>query len=214
MGRNLILFCLMMGLSQLVNAAENKAAGEEIASTVCAACHGLDGNSTVGMYPKIAGQHKGYLIAAIKEYKKGDGGGRNNPVMYDSVKNLSDQDIFNLAAYFSSQEQTANGAVEDLVPLGRSIYVGGNKKTGLPACLACHGPTGDGNGPARFPKISGQQVDYLISQLKAFRSGDRVDVVGGMMNDVSAKMSDIEIEAVASFAAGLHMTDLNRYQQS
>lgn len=206
--KNIIkLSILVFGLFGLATADAAKAdldAGKKLAQTVCAACHSADGNSAVSMYPKLAGQHAGYSIAAMHEFRKGDKGKRNNPIMFEQMKALSDADMENVAAYFASQDMSAGGAVEDLVPLGQQIYRGGNMGTGVPACMACHGPTGSGNAPARFPRLAGQHVDYVVEQLKAFRSGARQDAIGGMMNDVAQKMTDDEISAVASYISGLH----------
>jgi len=178
--------------------------GKTIADTVCAACHGPDGNSPAPLYPKIAGQYVGYLEQSLKEFRKGPQGKRNNPIMYGMVANLSDDDIANVAAFYASQKMTPGSASKDLVEKGARLYRGGNPETGVPACLACHGPQGLGNELANYPKISGQYADYIATQLKTYRSGERADDVNGIMRGVAKEMTDDEITAVSSYIAGLH----------
>jgi len=178
--------------------------GKTIADTVCAACHGPDGNSPISAYPKIAGQYANYLEQSLKEFRKGPQGTRNNPIMLGMVATLSDDDIANVAAYYASQTMTPGAANKDLVELGEKLYRGGNLETGVPACIACHGPQGLGNELAKYPKISGQYADYINTQLKAYRSGERADDPNGMMRGVTKAMTDDEINAVSSYVAGLH----------
>ena len=90
-----------------------------------------------------------------------------------------------------------------LVGLGEKIYRGGNKATGVAACMACHAPNGMGNPAANFPRLAGQHAKYVENQLKAFRSGQRANDAGKMMRNIAAKMTDAEIAAVASYIEGL-----------
>lgn len=173
-------------------------------SQVCAACHGMDGNSVVPAWPKIAGQLEKYLVKELKEYRKGQQGARFDPVMYPMTQSLSDSDIDDLAAYFSKQTETIGSAKPELLALGEKIYRSGNLETGLPACAACHSPDGAGNGPAVFPRISGQFAEYTADQLKKFRAKTRSDDPNGIMRDIAKKMSDEEIQAVSSYVSGLH----------
>ena len=117
---------------------------------------------------------------------------------------LSEQDILDLAAYYSSQEATASEASEDSVELGNKLYVGGDLQRGITACIACHGPKGNGTSLSGFPDISGQHSDYIATQLKAFRSGDRANSLNGMMADIAKRMNDKDIEVISSYVAGLH----------
>jgi cytochrome c553 len=117
---------------------------------------------------------------------------------------LSDADMHDLAAYFSTQTRTQGAAEESLVDLGQKLYRGGNPSSGVAACIGCHGPTGAGNPAAKFPALGGQHADYVSSQLKAFRSGERSNDAGNMMRSVAGKMTDNEIAAVASYVQGLH----------
>ena len=170
-------------------------------STVCAACHGADGNSPTDMFPKIAGQSEGYLIKQMTEFKSGV---RDNAIMLGLVANLSEQDIADLAAYFASIKVTPEATPEDTLALGEAIYRGGNKVSGVPACMACHGPTGGGMPAAKWPALSGQYAKYTEAQLKAFAQGMRNNDPNGMMRDIASRMTPEEIKAVSAYVAGLH----------
>lgn len=173
-------------------------------SQVCAACHNADGNSTVPAWPNIAGQPIKYLIEQLTEFRKGDKGTRFNPVMYGITQDLSDQDIADLAAYFSSQKPAEGSTKEEWVALGEKIYRGGNPKTGVPACSACHSPRAEGNIPAGFPPLSGQHPDYTLEQLKAFRNGTRSNDPNAIMRDITKAMTEEEMQAVSHYVSGLH----------
>lgn len=173
-------------------------------SEVCAACHGVDGNSSVGIWPKLAGQHENYIIKELKEFRKGDKGGRNDPSMLAMTQGLSDEDIQELANFYADQKAVPGQAKQELLSLGEKIYRGGNLKTGVTACIACHGPTGDGNIPAKYPRLSGQQAEYTATQLKKFRTGTRSSDPNSIMRDIAKRMSDEEIQAVSEYASGLH----------
>lgn len=173
-------------------------------SQTCVACHGVDGNSVIPNYPKIAGQHAGYIIESLHEYREGPGSERDNPIMYGMTAGLSDQDILDLAAYYSQQKTTIGEADPTLVALGEKIYRGGNIDANVPACIACHGPRGEGNYAANFPALSGQNAGYIVEQLHAFRTGVRKGGVNDMMAHVVERISEEEVQAVASYISGLH----------
>lgn len=184
------------------------AKGKAIAATVCVACHGADGNSTIPANPKLAGQHADYIAKQLHDFK---GNVRNNAVMLGMASGLSDDDMRNVAAWFASQEQKGDVAKNrDSVEFGQKLFRSGNLKKGLPACAGCHGPAGHGI-PAQYPRIGGQFSDYIEAQLKAFReAGTNPNPVNGRANDpnkmmqgVAAKMTDYEIKAVADYVAGL-----------
>jgi len=201
MKRTLMLAVLGMALSVTSSAmaAGNVAAGKKQAA-VCAACHGADGNSLSDAFPKLAGQHEGYIVKQLMEFKNG---ARQNALMAPMVANLTEQDMADLGAYFASQK-TAPGAVsEELVAAGEQIYRGGNKETGVPACMACHGPNGNGVPAANWPKLSGQYNSYVEMQLHAFANGERNNDPNGMMSDIASKMSEAEIKAVSAYVFGL-----------
>ena len=168
-----------------------------VKSSTCIACHGADGNSSVTDYPKLAGQHPGYLVSTLQAYRDGS---RANAVMQGMASALSDEDIADLASYFSSQA-VSNGAVEaSLLARGKQLYRFGDSDKGISACTACHGPTGAGLASANFPSLKGQWANYSESQLRAFRNGLRVNV---MMSGVAKNMSDTDIKAISSYVGGL-----------
>ncbi len=169
----------------------------------CVACHGTDGNSTVPNWPKIAGQYENYLVKELREFRAGEKGPRFEASMYAMVANLSDQDIADLAAYYASEKQTMGKAQNAYVELGQKIYRGGNLQTGATACLACHGPEGQGNEAARYPKLAGQHAVYIENQLHAFKDGKRKNSPSEMMESISHRLSDEEMKAVSSYIEGL-----------
>lgn len=181
--------------------AAGDAAAGETKSASCIACHMADGNSVNPIWPKLAGQHEGYLVKQLVDFKAGN---RADPTMMAMVAPLNDQDVLDLAAYFSSQTQSGGAAQPELVDLGETVYRAGNAARGLTACTACHGPTGTGIPSAGFPRVGGQHADYVVKQLKDFRAGNRGNDANSMMRDVAARMTDAEIEAVASYVSGLH----------
>jgi cytochrome c553 len=175
-----------------------KSAVAQITSTVCAACHGADGNSVISLNPKLAGQHPEYLMKQLAEFKSGK---RANAVMSGMAAMLSDEDMKGVATYFSSQslvlgKAKANGAGS----LGEKIYRGGIAATNVPACAACHGAAGAGL-PKQFPRLGGQHADYTLAQLRTFRTGERANAP--MMMTISTKMTDAEMAAVADYIQGL-----------
>lgn len=177
------------------------AAAQTIVNTVCVACHGADGNSMVPTYPKLAGQGAGYLLKQLHDFKSGQ---RKGTVMNGFAATLSDADMRNLAAFFSEQKTkpgTANDA--DEVHQGQMMYRAGNTMVGIPACAGCHGPSGSGN-PVEFPRLAGQQPDYVVSELQKFRSGERANDPAGMMRGVAQRMTDQEMKAVAQYITALH----------
>lgn len=170
-------------------------------SVTCAACHGMDGNSLNPEWPTIAGQHEAYLIKALQTFRSGE---RQNVLMTGMAMPLTDADISDLAAYFAKQKPKGNVADPSLVAAGERLYRGGNKDTGVPACLACHGPTGQGNPAAGWPAIAGQHATYSAAQLVAYRSKQRAtDGDTQMMRNVTAALTDDDIKAVTSYVQGL-----------
>jgi cytochrome c553 len=181
-------------------AAGDATAGQQ-KSAPCQACHSTDGNSPVGMYPKIAGQHAGYMITQLKALRDGQ---RKDPVMSPMAANLSDQDIEDLAAFYAGQTVKLGSVPEDVVAAGAQVYRAGNAKTGVPACMACHGPDGKGNDPAGWPALSGQHPEYITKQLGLYASGERSTDINNIMRDIAARMSKAEIDAVSQYVSGLH----------
>lgn len=191
------VFSLVMGVNATAVAGD-AAAGQTKAAT-CAACHMIDGNSVVPEFPKLAGQHEKYLVKQLTEFKSMD---RKNDIMFGMVAALSEQDMADIAAHYASQTVTAGVALDETkVARGEKLYRGGNMRSGVPACMGCHGPVGVGNAPAAYPALHSQHVQYTVTQLKAFRSGARANDPNRMMRKAVAHMTDEEIEAVANYIA-------------
>src|SRR3546814_636003 len=140
-------------------------AGAAKAAT-CTACHGPGGNSANPEWPKLAGQSAHYVSEQLHRFKSGE---RKNPLMQPQAAGLSDEDIANLAAYFAAQPASPGVASVDAVPVAQKLFRSGDASRGLPACAACHGPTGAGVSPAAFPRICGQHSVYVASRLKMYR---------------------------------------------
>ena len=175
-----------------------KRTAKQIVTTVCAACHNIDGNSVITLNPKLAGQHPEYIVKQLTNFKEGT---RANAVMGGMASALSVEDMQNLATYFSEQKTTVGTAkTNGHGSLGEKIYRGGIQKNNVPACASCHGPNGMGI-PKQFPRLSGQHADYLLVQLKAFRTGERANAP--MMTAISVKLTDQEMTAVADYIQGL-----------
>ncbi|WP_018948214.1 cytochrome c [Thioalkalivibrio sp. ALMg11] len=173
--------------------------GQELSQS-CAACHQADGNSVNPEWPKLAGQHPKYTTKQLEDYKSGR---RENALMAGQVANLDEQDMRDLAAYFAEQNISSGTADEAVVERGEQIYRGGIPSQNVAACIACHGPNGNGNPEAMFPAVAGQHAQYNADQMRQFRSGDRANDNGRMMRNVARNMSDSDIEAVSQYMAGL-----------
>jgi cytochrome c553 len=181
------------------------AKGQAIGSTVCAACHTADGNSTIAANPKLAGQNADYLYKQMTNFKSVDGKQpeRVNAIMNGMIAPFNDEQLRDLSAYFSVQKQKGEIAKNrDTIELGQKIFRAGNMSKGLPACAGCHGPAGAGM-PAQFPRIGGQFAEYIEAQLKAFQGESRANDPNKMMRMVAIKMTDAEIKAVSDYIAGL-----------
>lgn len=203
----------MLAVAFSTQAAEQPAAkadpakGKQIAETVCVACHAADGNGLAATpnQPKLAGQGEDYIAKQLRNFKAvaGKPAARANPIMGGMATPLSDDDIKNLAAWFSQQKQVPAAAKNfDLVAAGQKLWRQGDLKKGIPACAGCHGPTGAGI-PVQFPRLAGQFPEYIEIQLKAFRQGERANDPESMMREIAAKLSDADIKAVAEYSAGL-----------
>ncbi|MEH6467159.1 MAG: c-type cytochrome [Porticoccus sp.] len=203
-------FAAMLGItlaSSFAFAGGDAAAGQG-KTAMCAGCHGADGNSMVSNFPKLAGQGEKYLIKQLQDIKSG-----KRPVaeMTGMLNAFSDQDLADISAYFASKTIQMSGAKEENLARGEQLFRGGNMETGVPACTGCHSPAGQGNAPAGYPALGGQFSQYSAKQLRAFRTGahDAENPAGRnnddvrIMRGVAAQMSDVEIDAVANYIAGL-----------
>lgn len=200
MGLFLISSGSVMASETAEAAAKGDAAAGKAKSAVCGACHGMDGNSVNPEWPKLAGQHESFIVKQLQNFKSKE---RDDATMFPQTMNLSEQDMNDLAAYFSGQTQTPGQADVTQVELGEAVYRGGNSATGVSACIGCHGPTGAGNPAAKFPRLAGQHGAYTKAQLLKFRVGGRNNDAGKMMRNIAVRMNDAEIEAVAQYIAGL-----------
>ncbi len=197
----------LAGFASTVGAETGHAAPAEATSSVdpavCGACHGNDGNSVNPTWPNLAGQNKSYLKNQLYNFKEGL---RENALMSAQAMSLTDADIEKLATYFATQKaRVASISASEAAP-GEALYRGGDAASGVPACSGCHGPNGAGNAAAGYPSLRGQQVDYTISTLKAYRDGSRQShpKYANMMNNVAGRMSDAQIEAVARYVSALY----------
>lgn len=206
-----LTFGLGVATVPVAMAAGDATAGQQKAAQ-CAACHGADGNSPAPAFPKLAGQGEKYLLKQMMDVKSG---ARAIPQMAGQLDNFNEQDLADIAAFFASQNMQLSGSQPmavslnsgesvDALMLGRKLYRAGDTETGTPACMGCHSPTGKGNAPAGYPRLSGQYADYVEAQLKAFRAGTRQnDGDTRTMRTTAKQLSDAEIKAVANYIAGL-----------
>ncbi|MFT3808230.1 c-type cytochrome [Arenimonas sp.] len=181
----------------------------------CAACHGVDGNAADPQYPKIAGQHERYIWRQLKLFKSGE---RVNPIMAPMASVLTEQDMRDIGAYFATQHALAGVADDSAIAsgpsagkkfyqVGEKIYRAGKPEAGVPACLACHGPSGRGNPGPAYPSVGGQHASYTAAKLMAFRGGEAWGKDGNanvIMNSIARNLSDEEIQSLASYIQGLH----------
>jgi len=190
-------FLPVLALAQV----EGDAAAGQAKSALCATCHGSDGNSELAINPKIAGQNANYLFKQLMDFKSG---ARTGVTMAAMVMSLSEQDMADLAAWYASQDATVGGADPASLELAETLYRAGNAELSVAACSACHSPTGQGNAEAGFPALSGQHPEYTLQQLKDFRAGVRQNDASGMMRTVVERLTDNELEALASYVSGLN----------
>ena len=199
--RFIVLISSLMATSAIADDKKYEvdvSAVEQTAKTVCAACHGADGNSAITLNPKLAGQQIDYLYKQLRNFKDGS---RANAVMGSMVANLTSEDMRALATYYAAQApKLAKAKTNGAGSLGEKIYRGGIAATKTPACAACHGANGEGI-PKHFPRLSAQHADYTLQQLKIFRTGGRANAP--MMQAIAAKMTEAEMQAVADYIQGL-----------
>jgi len=196
---------ILLAFVSLQGFAEGDASAGQAKSAICAACHGADGNSMVPNWPKLAGQHEQYLVRQVSLIQSG---ARPVPEMMGIVPGLSAQDIADLAAFFASQTKAGGVADEAQLVLGERIFRAGNAESGVPACMACHGPAGEGNPLAGYPALAGQHATYTGNMLTRFRKGEnwgQDDASSQVMNGVAAELTDEEIAAVSSYIQGLYL---------
>lgn len=177
-------------------------------STVCAACHGADGNAIAPNFPSLAGQHESYLLKQMRQFKSVDNAPaeRLDPVMNPQMAAVSAEDMQALAAFYASQKLAPKPATQpELRAIAEKIYRGGDPMRGLAACASCHGPAGRGM-PSQYPSIGGQSAEYLKTQLNNFRAGTRANDVESMMRQSARYLTDKEIGALADYLSGLRLS--------
>ncbi len=190
----------VLGWTGSVHAAGNAEAGQAKSAT-CMACHGMDGNSANPEWPSLAGQHSSYVLKQLKHFKAGE---RQNVLMSPMAMILADQDMEDLAAYFAAQTPRPTGETEpSKLERGQSIYRAGIASKGVPSCAGCHGPSGRGIPGAAFPMIGGQHAVYAAIQLRGYKAGTRATDPNSMMRTIASRLTDEEIDAVASYLQGM-----------
>lgn len=211
MKKTSILFSLLLGWAQTGFTADAGLVGDAAAgkgqTAACSACHGADGNSAVPTFPKLAGQGQKYLYKQLVDIRDDV---RIVPTMAGQLVGKTNQDLADIAAFYASQARSGGQTDPELLALGESVYRSGIPERNVAACAACHSPTGSGNAPAGFPGLAGQHADYIAAQLQAYRKGYEDET--GRTNDGDIRimritafgLSDKEIQAVSSYAAGLH----------
>ena len=177
--------------------------GQEIASSICAACHGADGNSTIAANPNLSGQDAAYLLKQLNDYARptSDKGARVNSIMTGILGSISEADRLHVAAYYAGQPHKPGAARNrDTLELGQRVFRAGVPERGVPACSGCHSPSGAGI-PSQYPRLAGQHAEYTIAQLKAFHDGTRRNNLP--MTQIAARLTEAEVNAVADYVAGL-----------
>jgi cbb3-type cytochrome c oxidase subunit III len=210
MNKVLVSLLLTLGITGMAQAAGDAAAGQTKIA-LCGACHNADGNSAAPNFPKLAGQGERYLLKQMQDIKAGstpgapEGVGRKVLEMTAMLDSFSEQDLADIAAYYSSQKISVGAADPALVERGEALYRGGKLAEGLPSCIGCHAPNGKGNAPASYPALGGQHATYTAKQLTDFREGVRTNDGDAMiMRSVAAKLSNKDIAALSSYIQGLH----------
>jgi len=166
---------------------------------LCAGCHNPDGNSVIPENPKLSGLDVDYIIRQLRDFKSGN---RHSNVMVNIVPLVDEKEFKSLAVFFSVQKRT-NGAVADanLVAKGRLIFNEGILGSAVPACAGCHNEDGSGN--AKYPRLTGQNIPYVIQQLLDFKNGVRTNDAKAAMRAVARRLNEDEINAVAHYVATL-----------
>lgn len=189
----------LLGVALLLLAANGVQAADptETAKTVCAACHGVDGNSSDPQYPKLAGMDQEYLMRQLRAFASGK---RREETMSGIIAGIDPNEYSALAAYYGKLKPTPGKVLDaELAAKGKSLYDDGNTDSGVPACAGCHQPDGKGN--ARFPRLAGQHQIYLLKQLADYKSGRRA--TDPLMTTVGKRLTADEAKALAEYIAGL-----------
>lgn len=197
----ILVLVAWLSVGAFANASTGDAVrGREVSKT-CVSCHGVDGNTASAAFPKLAGQNAPYLVRQMRAIRDGR---VKVAVMGGMLDDMEEQDLQDIAAWYTSQTMSLGTARASLVERGEDIYRGGIVARGVPACIACHSPTGSGNYAAGYPRVSGQHASYLLNRLLGYRDGvGAYDDMSSIMHDVASFMSKQDMEAVAEYMAGL-----------
>lgn len=191
-----VLFGLAFGIS--ADAADDEKA-KVIVANVCSACHGMDGNSTVPTFPKLAGRHPEYLARELRDFITGK---RKSDIMVPIVAGVDPNDFKALGAYFGAQKPTSGTVTDPLAAAaGKKIFEEGDEQSGLPACAGCHEQDAAGN--KKFPRLAGQHREYLVDQMQKFKQGARSSDTAKVMREVVNRLDENGIKAVAEYLTGL-----------
>jgi cytochrome c553 len=205
-------------LADLAKAHWGDAKAGAVKAGACAACHGLDGNPSDPQYPRLAGMPERYVAQQLALFKSGQRNSGMAAVMMPMAAPLSAQDMRDLGAYFAQQK--ASSGIADDTPItagpyagmkyfevGQKLFRGGDPARGLPACMACHGPTGAGNPGPPYPHVAGQESAYAVRRLQEYRTGTTTQSDPhsfNIMATVAKSLTDEEIQALGSYLQGLH----------
>lgn len=192
--------CVVASMTLAGSASAGDAALGAQKAAVCSACHGMTGSSVNPEWPNIAGQGEAYIVAQLQGFQRNL---RSNPLMTPMAVPLKEEDMKDLGAHFSQQTPSGLEAEPSNWKAGEKMYRGGDAARGIPACIACHGPQGRGNGPAKYPALRAQHAVYTYNQLKAFKDGTRKSASSDIMQVVTERMTDEEMRALASYVQGL-----------
>ncbi len=189
----------MMLLFLMVSASHgsNHEMAKKIVATKCHLCHGMEGEGSSAIYPRLAGQHKTYLIKQLTDFRDGNRTG----TMSEMVFGLTDEEIAALSDYFSSKPPAAHKVRDqEFAGVGKYIFTKGNRFSGVAPCVSCHGESGEGN--EQMPRLAGQHKRYVATQLMEFNSRKRNND-NSIMHSIASKLTELEIHAVAQYVSGL-----------
>ena len=181
--------------AQAASAAER---GEEIVQGKCFICHGVAGESSSPVFPRLAGQNAGYVARQLADYRSGK---RKSSTMQPMVEDLKPEDFQALGVYFATRPTVGHAIADpDLAQMGRFIYMRGNPYSGVASCATCHGA--NAHGSESLPRLAGQHAQYTENQLKQFNTRERTND-NAVMHGIASKLTELELKAVAAYLSGL-----------
>lgn len=193
------LSLLAAGLAACSSAsAQDSERAREIVAGKCFICHGLDGESSSSIYPRLAGQHAAYIARQLADYRSGK---RKNDTMQSMVADLQPEDYRALGLYFESRKPAPHPVENpELAAVGRFLFVHGNEYSKVAPCAGCHGP--GGHGTETLPRLAGQRAAYIENQLKLFNRRERTND-NAIMHSIASQLTELEIKALAAYVSGL-----------